>query len=112
MFPFSAFFVSSAGFHPKAGQTQHLLRLKLRVAKRTGRVDPRGLETHAGPHTGLLMTSDVACARPLSPGSGEGQPIPGTRVRGEGESGRPIIGCSLPDLWLLIVGSWRSTAHA
>jgi hypothetical protein len=35
-----------------------------------------------------------------------------TRVRGGGESGRPIIRDSLPDLWLLIVGSWRSTAHA
>jgi hypothetical protein len=58
------------------------------------------------------MTSDVACARPLSPGSGEGQPIPGTRVRGGEESGRPIIGDSLPDPWLLIVGSWRSPAHA
>jgi hypothetical protein len=33
------------------------------------------------------MTSDVACARPLSPGSGEGQPIPGPCVCGEGESG-------------------------
>ena len=55
------------------------------------------------------MTSDVAAkARPLSPGSGEGWPIPGTRVRGGEESGRPIIGGSLPDLWLLIVGSWRS----
>jgi len=58
------------------------------------------------------MTSDVACARPLSPGSGEGQPIPGTRVRRRAESGRPIIGDSLPDPWLLIVGPWRSTAHA
>ena len=34
--------------------------------------DSRGLETHSGPHTGLLMTSDVAHARPLSPDSGEG----------------------------------------
>jgi hypothetical protein len=58
------------------------------------------------------MTSDVAYARPLSPGSGEGQPIPGTRVCGEEESGRPIIGCLLPDRWLMIVGSWRSAAHA
>jgi len=29
-------------------------------------------------------------------------------VRGGGESERPIIGASLPDLWLMIVGSWRS----
>jgi hypothetical protein len=39
------------------------------------RRDPYGLETHSGPHTGLLMTSDVAGARPLSPGSGEGPRI-------------------------------------
>ena len=41
----------------------------------------------------------------MSPGSGEGQPIPGTRVRGGEESGRPINRSSLPDPWLLIVGS-------
>jgi hypothetical protein len=58
------------------------------------------------------MTSDVACARPLSPGSGEGQPIPGTRVRGGGESGRPIKRARCRDLWLMIVGSWRSPAPA
>ena len=29
-----------------------------------GSGDPRGLETHLGPRTGLLMTSDVAEARP------------------------------------------------
>ena len=34
----------------------------------------RGLETQSCPRTGLLMTIDVACARPLSPGSGEGPP--------------------------------------
>ena len=34
------------------------------------------------------MTSDVAGARPLSPGSGEEQPLSGTR--GREESGRPI----------------------
>ena len=33
-------------------------------------------------------------------------------MRGEGESGRPINARSLPDLWLLIVGSWRLSAHA
>src|SRR5262245_23624958 len=38
-----------------------------------GSSHPRGLETHWGPHTGLLMTSDFAGARPLSPGSGEGR---------------------------------------
>ena len=37
-FPFSAVFVSSAGFHPDVGvEAKHLLRLRLRVAKREGR---------------------------------------------------------------------------
>jgi len=53
-------------------RSQHLLRLTLRVATCERRRDARGLETHPGPHTGLLMTSDVAHARPLSPDSGEG----------------------------------------
>src|SRR3979409_1792856 len=35
----------------------------LRVAKCESRRDPRGLETHSGPHTGLLMMSDVAVWR-------------------------------------------------
>jgi hypothetical protein len=39
--------------------------------------DPTPIEAQASrPHTGLLMTSDVAGARPWSPGSGEGQRIP------------------------------------
>ena len=88
-FSFSAVFVSSAGPAVRR-RTQHLSRLSLRVAKGRSRGDSCGLETHSGPHAGLLMTSDVACARPLSPGSGEGQPIPGTRVHGGEESGRPI----------------------
>src|SRR5712692_3377223 len=89
-------------------RAQHLLRLSLRVAKGKSRRDSHGLETHSGPHTGLLMTRDVACARPLSPGSGEGQPYPVNacawrkRERASHQSG------SLPDLWLMIVGSWRS----
>ena len=33
-------------------------------------------------------------------------------MHGEEESGRPIIRGSLSDLWLLIMGPWRSTAHA
>jgi hypothetical protein len=42
-------------------------------------------------------------------GLGEGAAHPvNACVRGGGESGRPIIGASLPDLWLMIVGSWRS----
>ena len=31
--PFSAVFVSSAGFHPEAGRTQHLMRLKRRLGE-------------------------------------------------------------------------------
>ena len=51
-------------------------------------------------------------ARPLSPDSGEEQPIPGTRVRGGGESGRPIIRGSLPkplapDRWLVALDGAR-----
>jgi len=58
------------------------------------------------------MTSDVAAkARPLSPGSGEGRPIPGTRAR-RGRERASHQTSSLPDPWLLIVGVWRSTAHA
>ena len=87
--------------------TQHLLRLKLRVAK-CERDDARGLETHSGPHTGLLMTSDVAAAHPLSPGSGEGQRIEGTRMHGEGRERPSHQPRSLPDPWLMIDGSWRS----
>jgi hypothetical protein len=70
-----------------------------------GLCDPRGLETHSGPHTGLLMTSDVAEARPLSPGSGEERRIPCTRLRHEEESEGPIIRARLPDLWLMIESS-------
>jgi hypothetical protein len=55
------------------------------------------------------MTSDVA-KRPVSPGSGEGQRIRGTR--GREKSGRPIIARALPDLWLMIAGSSRSAAYA
>jgi hypothetical protein len=56
------------------------------------------------------MTSDVAGARPLSPGSGKGQRI--LRTHGREESGRPIIARALPDLWLMIDGSSRSAAYA
>jgi len=51
--------------------------------------DPRGLETHSGPRTGLLMTSDVAHARPLSPGSGEGRRLQGTSLRRRKRAGVP-----------------------
>ena len=77
----------------------------------SGGAASRGLETHSGPHTGLLMTGDVACARPLSPGSGEGPRIPGTRVRRGEESGVPsnalVAGRVAPDRWLVAL-----VAHA
>ena len=59
------------------------------------------------------MTSDVAAGASVVARLGGGAAPSRERVvRGEGESGRPINRSSLPDLWLLIVGSWRSTAHA
>ena len=70
--------------------SKQLLRLKLRVAKRT---DP------------------VTRARALSPGSGEGS-ASGDR---EGVAGRERVSHqtrSLPDLWLPIDSSGRSVAHA
>jgi len=65
-------------------------------------VDSRGLETHAGPHTGLLMTSDVAVWR-----------VRCLQARGRGRasserdasSGRELAShqlISLPDRWLMI----------
>ena len=57
------------------------------------------------------MTSDVAGARPLSPGSGEGQRLRGTRTSRGRERASHQAG-TLPDLWLMIDGSWRSPAHA
>ena len=58
------------------------------------------------------MTSDVVYASVVARlGGGAAHPV-NAGVRGGGESGRPIIGGSLPDLWLMIVGSWRSAAHA
>jgi len=82
-------------------------------ALRSARVcDPRGLETHSGPHTGLLKMSDVARARPLSPGSGEGQRLPVNACARRGRERASHQSCSLPDLWLMTVGPWRSAAHA
>ena len=76
----------------------------------SGGAASRGLETHSVPHAGLLMTSDVACARPLSPGSGEGQPIQ-ERVCAAGRERASHQTRSLPDLWLLIAahGALRRT---
>lgn len=57
------------------------------------------------------MTSDVAGARPLSPGSGEGQRLRWTRVWRSRERASHQTR-ALPDLWLTIDGSERSTAYA
>ena len=70
--------------------TQTPIEARASRGEARGSCDPRGLETHSGPRTGLLMTSDVAGARPLSPGSGEERRIPCTRLRHEEESGCPI----------------------
>jgi hypothetical protein len=87
-FSFSTVFVSSAGPH-RGSRTQHLLRLRLRGSEARGSWDPCGLETHSDPRTGLLMTSDVAHARPLSPGSGKGQRLRRTLLRGKKRAGVP-----------------------
>jgi hypothetical protein len=71
--------------------TQHLLRLNLRMAKgerARGLSRPRNSSC---PRTGLLMASDVAEARPLAAGSGEGQRLLRTRgARGRSARGPPI----------------------
>jgi hypothetical protein len=87
--PFSAVFVSSAGFRRDDGMDPTPIEAQASRGEARGRRDPRGLETHAGPRTGLLMTSNVAGTRPLSPGSGEGQRHLRTRCVSE-ESGRPV----------------------
>jgi hypothetical protein len=87
-FSFSAVFVSSSGAASMT-RSQHLLRLTLRGAK-CERRDARGLETHPGPHTGLLMTSDVAHARQLSPDSGEGPRLRVNAMMHREESRCPI----------------------
>jgi len=81
--------------------TQHLLRLWLRSAE-CERVGARGLETQSCPHTGLFMTSDVAEAHPLSPGSGEGPRQTGPRngrgeVRGASHQTQRAAGPVVPD---------------
>ena len=58
------------------------------------------------------MTSDVACSASVVArlGGGAAHPVNACAWRGrERASHQPR---SLPDLWLLIVGSWRSAAHA
>jgi hypothetical protein len=92
--PFKAVFVSSAGTTSRRRSYPTPIEAHASRSEVRGAGVPRGLETHSGPHTGLLMTSDVAARRmahPLSSGSGEGQPILETRVHGGGGSGRPII---------------------
>jgi hypothetical protein len=88
-FSFSAVFVSSAGFHLDDGMDPTPIEAQASRSEARGSSDPRGLETHSGPRIGLLMTSDVARARPVSPGSGEGQRQLRTRSVSE-ESGRPV----------------------
>ena len=88
-FPFSAVFVSSAGFHSDGGVVPTPIEAQASRGEAHGSCDPRGLETHSGPHVGLLMTSYVAGARPLSPGSGEGQHPENAGASPE-ESGRPV----------------------
>ena len=99
--PFSAVFVSSAGPASTTRGPTPIEARASRVAKcESG--DSRGLETQSGPHTGLLMTSDVARARPLSPGSGEGQRIPRTPGAWRRRERASHQTRSLPDLWLMI----------
>ena len=73
-------------------RTQHLLRLELRVAKRARVARPARPRNPSGPsyrppHDERRRRQ----ARPLSPGSGEGQLIPCTPRHGGGERGRPFI---------------------
>ena len=93
------------------GWAQHLLRLKLRVAKRESRKTSRPRNS-CGPsyrppqdERRRLRASVVARL-----GGGAAHSVNACASRGRER--RPIIGCSLPDRWLLIVGSERSAAHA
>lgn len=104
--PPSAVFVSGTGANQGPG-TQHLLRLSLRVAE-CGRAGARGLETQSCPHTGLVMTGDVAEAHPLSPGSGEGPRHAGTRDRVARRGWTSHQAHVLPDQWFLIARGGRS----
>jgi hypothetical protein len=75
------------------------LRLRLRGAKREGDSGLAASKLIRVPRTGLLMTSDVAGARPLSPGSGEGRRIPDhvARQRADVPSSRRAAGRLAPD---------------
>ena len=77
---FSAVFVSRAGAARRCPHPTPIEALGLRMANGGRQRTARGLETQSYPRPGLLMTSDVAAARPSSPGSGEGRRI--ERVRG------------------------------
>ena len=73
----------------------------MRSARADG--DSRGLETHSGPHSGLLMTSGVAervrCLQ--TRGRGRASSERKESLGREPASHQPI---SLPDLWLMIDG--------
>src|SRR2546427_3592835 len=76
----------------------------LRMAKCESRRDPRGLETHSGPRTGLLMASDVAVWRVRClQARGRGR---ASRERDESSGREPAShqALSLPDLRLMIDG--------
>src|SRR6202521_855226 len=84
--------------------TQHLLlRLGLRRAKCESR-DPRGLETHSGPRTGLLMMSDVAVWRVRCLQARGGGRASSERDESSGREPASHQAISLPDLWLMIDG--------
>src|SRR2546428_8206145 len=76
----------------------------LRMAKCESRRDPRGLETHSGPRTGLLMASDVAvwrvrCLQARGRGRASSE-----RDESSGREPASHQRMSLPDLWLMIDG--------
>jgi hypothetical protein len=62
-FSFSAVFVSSAGFHSVAGVVPTPIEAQASRGEARGSWDPRGLETHSGPRTGLLKSIDVTGVR-------------------------------------------------
>jgi hypothetical protein len=77
---------------------EHLLRLKLRGAKRESRRDARGLrlETHSGPHTGLLKRATsharVRCRQARGRGSPSGERVGVAGERAGVPSTRPAAG--------------------
>ena len=108
-FVLSAIFVSRSG---AASWTRYPTPIEALAppAAECERVNARGLETQSYPRTGLRMTSDVAEARPLSPGSGEGsRQAEACDRRSEERAGVPstrlAAGPLVPDR------AWRSDAR-